>query len=50
MKREPRVELEADPDLLTEVVFNLIDNAVQHTDLHGALKVGWRVNGSNIAV
>jgi signal transduction histidine kinase len=46
--RGPSVDLEADPDLLTQVYFNLIDNAVQHTDPHGTLEIGWRVTGSKV--
>ncbi len=50
VERGPNVELEADPDLLTQVFFNLIDNAVQHTDPRGTLEVGWRVTGSNVVM
>ena len=50
VERGPSVELEADPDLLTQVFFNLIDNAVQHTDPHGALELGWRISGSNVVI
>jgi two-component system, OmpR family, sensor kinase len=48
IEHRPSVELEADPDLLTQVFFNLIDNAVQHTDPHGTLEIGWRPTGSNV--
>jgi signal transduction histidine kinase len=36
------VQLSADLDLLTQVFLNLIDNAVQHTEPHGALELGWK--------
>ena len=39
----PDVRLEADPDLLTQVFFNLIDNAVQHTDPSSYIELRWRV-------
>jgi signal transduction histidine kinase len=39
--RGPRVALRADPDLLTQVWLNLIDNAVQHTGPDGKLQLGW---------
>ncbi|HTP11203.1 MAG TPA: sensor histidine kinase, partial [Anaerolineae bacterium] len=50
VERGANVELDADPDLLTQVFFNLIDNAVQHTDPHGRLEVGWRVTGPSVVM
>jgi signal transduction histidine kinase len=50
IERGPSVELEADPDLRTQVLFNLIDNAVQHTDPHGTLELGWQVTGPNVVL
>jgi signal transduction histidine kinase len=38
----PAVTLLADPDALTEMLFNLVDNAVQHTDEGGVITLGWR--------
>jgi two-component system, OmpR family, sensor kinase len=37
------VQLEADPDLLKQVFFNLIDNAVQHTNPSGYIELRWIV-------
>jgi two-component system, OmpR family, sensor kinase len=50
IERGPAVQLEADPDLLIQVLFNLIDNAVQHTDPHGMLELGWRTAGHNVVM
>jgi two-component system, OmpR family, sensor kinase len=41
----PEVHLWADPDLLTQVLFNLIDNAVQHTGPHGSIEIRREVSG-----
>ena len=38
----PAVTLLADPDALKEMLFNLVDNAVQHTTEGGAITLGWR--------
>jgi len=39
----PDVQLHGDPDLLAQVFFNLIDNAVQHTDPGGSIELRWNV-------
>lgn len=44
VKRGSTIALQADPDLLTQVLLNLIDNAVQHTDPHGILELGWKTD------
>jgi signal transduction histidine kinase len=41
--RGPDVRLEADPDLLKQVFFNLIDNAVQHTGPRDSIELRWRI-------
>jgi len=40
----PDIHLFADPDLLTQVLFNLIDNAVQHSSPTGMIEMGWRTD------
>ncbi len=35
--------LYADPDMLKQMLFNLVDNAQQHTQEGGAIRLGWRV-------
>jgi two-component system OmpR family sensor kinase len=37
----PPLTLSADPDLLQRALYNLIVNAVQHTDASGIIRVGW---------
>jgi two-component system OmpR family sensor kinase len=50
IEHRPSIELEADPDLLTQVFINLIENAVQHTDPRRMLEVGWRVTGATVVI
>jgi two-component system, OmpR family, sensor kinase len=42
--------IRVDPDLLTQVFFNLIDNAVQHTGPQGRIEVGWDTSESSIVL
>jgi two-component system OmpR family sensor kinase len=44
------LQLQADPDLLTQVLLNLIDNAVQHTEPHGILELGWKANAHTVTL
>jgi len=37
-----------DPDALKEILFNLVDNAVQHTEAGGVITLGWQA--SSVAV
>ncbi len=37
----PDLTLEADPDALKEILFNLVDNAIQHTPAGGQITLGW---------
>lgn len=48
--RGPAVQLHADPDLLTQVLINLIDNAVQHTEPRGALELGWQARAQTVTL
>ena len=41
----PDITLFADPDALTEMLFNLVDNAVQHTTEGGVITLGWAAKG-----
>ena len=38
----PPITVSADPDALKEMLFNLVDNAVQHTEREGTITLGWR--------
>ena len=40
----PPITILADPDALKEILFNLVDNAVQHTESGGVITLGWRVS------
>jgi two-component system, OmpR family, sensor kinase len=44
----PDISLQADPDLLTQVLFNLIDNAVQHTGPQGTIEIGWKTGSEEV--
>jgi signal transduction histidine kinase len=48
--RGPAVDLEADPDLLTQVFLNLIDNAVQHTGPDDVLELGWSADEHSVSL
>ena len=48
IERGPTIRLLADPDLFTQVLLNLIDNAVQHTAPQGVLELGWQAVGSEV--
>jgi heavy metal sensor kinase len=41
----PAVTLQADEDLLLQLVLNLLDNAVKYTPPGGAVTAGWNANG-----
>jgi two-component system, OmpR family, sensor kinase len=43
----PNTTLHADPDMVKQALFNLTDNAAQHTSPGGRINLGWReANGS----
>ena len=44
--RGPAAPLLGDPDLLTQVLFNLVDNAVQHTAEDAQIELGWRADSA----
>jgi len=46
----PPVSLSADPDALKQVLFNLVDNAVQHTPEGGSIHLGWRCNNGGVEI
>ena len=50
LTRGPDVRIFADPDLLTQVLFNLIDNAVQHTASQGRIDVSWKTTQNMVAI
>ena len=39
------VTIEADEDLLLQLMLNLLDNAIKYTSAGGRINVGWRMNG-----
>ncbi len=41
----PDVTLDADEDLLLQLMLNLLDNALKHTPSGGHIEAGWSVNG-----
>ena len=44
------VTILADPDALKEMLFNLVDNAVQHTNEGGVITLGWRVSDGDVSL
>jgi len=46
----PDVRLEADPDLLMQVFFNIIDNSVQHTDPKGYIHLRWAIDQDVVVI
>lgn len=45
-----RIMLQADPVRVTQIVSNLLNNAVRYTDRGGAISVGWEADGSEAVV
>lgn len=43
-------KLYVDPDALKQVLFNLIDNAVQHTSTNGNIQLGWQATASAVNI
>jgi len=46
----PALTLLVDPDALKEALFNLVDNAVQHTPQDGTITAGWQVSATNVEI
>jgi two-component system OmpR family sensor kinase len=44
----PPATVSYDADALKQVLFNLTDNAVQHTPVDGRITLGWKLNGADI--
>ena len=50
MRRGPEVIIEADEDLLIQLLLNLLDNALKHTPAGGHIQVGWSLSGENVVL
>ena len=46
----PAITLLADPNALKEALFNLVDNATQHTDEGGTITLGWQVSPKTVEI
>ena len=44
----PPVTIQADEDLLLQLMLNLLDNAIKYTQSGGEVTVGWKVNGNKV--
>jgi heavy metal sensor kinase len=44
----PSVTLQADQDLLLQLLLNLLDNAIKYTPSGGRVSIGWRADGGNV--
>lgn len=44
------VTVEADSDMLSRAIENLLDNALRHTPDQGIVRVGWRESGSSVEI
>ncbi len=42
LSKGPNVTIFADPNLLRQVMFNLLSNAIQNTSAHGSISLGWK--------
>jgi PAS domain S-box-containing protein len=47
---DERIQLEADPVRLTQVVTNLLTNAAKYTDPEGRITLGWRAEAGTIVI
>ncbi len=50
LKKGPNLYLLMDPDSLRQILFNLTDNAVQHTGENGIITFTWELSGSDIII
>ncbi len=46
--RSPAMTLQADEDLLLQLLLNLLDNAIKYTPAGGRVTVGWTANGRQV--
>ena len=44
----PPVSVQADEDLLLQLMLNLLDNAIKYTQSGGEVTVGWKVSGNQV--
>lgn len=46
----PAITVQTDPDILMQVLFNLIANAIQHNDPGVTIRVGWEKHGNGVRI
>ncbi len=44
------LEVSVDPDSFKQILFNLTDNAIQHTAADGTIEFSWEISGSDIHI
>ncbi len=50
VKEGPFVHLSVDPDMLKQIMFDLVQNAVQNTSENGRITIGWELDPQGITI
>ena len=50
LKQGPFVNVLVDPDMLEQILFNLVHNAVQHTEKGGIITIGWKLVPDHVEI
>ncbi len=50
LREGPFVTLVVDPDMLKQILFNLLYNAIQHTDETGTITLGWKLTPNQVEI
>lgn len=50
LEKGPFVSLTADPDILNQILLNLLNNAVEHTNEKGQIRLGWKLIPNRVEI